>query len=120
MKFWFTQQAGWLPEMAIVTQTFIPTGSTQVNKGIDDDETFLLFAQSWTINYALNEQLGAYTEWFMLAPSGSHVVRTEHYFDGGFTYKFTPDIQWDIRSGVGLNDAATDFFVGTGLSVRFR
>jgi simple sugar transport system ATP-binding protein len=30
------------------------------------------------------------------------------------------DVQWDIRSGLGLNEAAEDFFAGTGLSVRFR
>jgi len=27
-------------------------------------------------------------------------------------------VQWDVRAGVGLNDAADDYFVGTGLSVR--
>ncbi|MCA9212882.1 MAG: hypothetical protein KDB27_07455 [Planctomycetales bacterium] len=30
------------------------------------------------------------------------------------------DVQFDIRAGMGLNDDADDFFVGTGLSVRFR
>jgi len=30
------------------------------------------------------------------------------------------DVQWDIQPGTGLNDAADDFFVGTGLAIRFR
>lgn len=47
-------------------------------------------------------------------------VETQHYTDGGFTYKLTDDIQWDIRAGLGRNDAAADYFVGTGLSVRFK
>ena len=40
-------------------------------------------------------------------------------FNGGFTYKFSPNLQYDIRAGVGLNDHSDDYFVGTGLSVRY-
>ena len=32
---------------------------------------------------------------------------------------FNNDLQWDIRAGVGLNEAADDFFAGTGLSFRY-
>ena len=35
-------------------------------------------------------------------------------------YLCTDDIQFDIRAGKGLNHAAEDYFVGAGLSVRFR
>lgn len=45
---------------------------------------------------------------------------TEHYFNGGFTYLVNNDMQWDIRGGTGLNDTADDYFVGTGVSIRFR
>lgn len=47
-------------------------------------------------------------------------VKPQHYCDGGLTYLISSDVQWDIRAGLGLNDAADDFFVGTGLSIRFR
>jgi hypothetical protein len=150
VKLALTEQSGWLPEMALTPQMTIPTGSsrfqneetlpginwlygwdvndflatggsTQINKAIDDDDDeFLEFAQSWTINYTLTEQLGAYTEWFALIPSGSQSAEPQHYFDGGFTYKVTKDVQWDVRAGYGLNRAANDFFCGVGLSMRFR
>jgi hypothetical protein len=41
--------------------------------------------------------------------------RPEH----GFTVLVGDKVQWDIRAGVGLNEAADDFFTGTGLSVRY-
>lgn len=96
-------------------------GSSQINQTLDGetDGEFLTYAQSWTIGYTLTEKLGAYTEWFALFPSGADTEKPQHYFDGGFTYKFTNNIQWDIRGGVGLNEAATDFFTGTGLVLRF-
>ena len=61
----------------------------------------------------------AYTEWFAFIPSGADTARTEHYFNGGFSYLISNDIQFDIRAGVGLNDAADDYFLGTGFSIRF-
>lgn len=149
-KLALTLQQGAFPEMALMPQMTVPTGrrglsseevlpgvnwlygwdvneflstggSTQVNRAIDETgDDYAEFAQSWTIGYSLTKQLGAYTEWFAIIPHNADTARTQQYFDGGFTYKFTPNIQWDIRGGVGLNQAADDFFVGTGLSVRFK
>lgn len=150
VKFALTPQDGFLPEMALVPQMNIPTGSdafssdtvepgvnwlygwdindclatggsTQANRRIDDTgDSYVQMAQSWTINYSLAEGLGAYTEWFALIPSGADTDHTEHYFDGGFTYLVTDNVQLDLRAGVGLNDAADDYFIGTGLSFRVR
>jgi Putative MetA-pathway of phenol degradation len=150
VKLFLSEQSGILPEMSIVPQLRLPTGSThfsservlpgvnwlygwdlneflstagstQINLAVDDSErSYFEFAQAWTIGYTFTEQWGAYTEWFVLVPAAADGPRTELYFDGGFTYKFTPDVQWDIRGGVGLNEAAADFFAGVGLSLRFR
>lgn len=73
-----------------------------------------------TVGYSLADRLGAYTEWFALFPHSADTAQNQHYFNGGFTVQLSNDVQWDIRSGVGLNDAADDFFAGTGLSMRFR
>jgi hypothetical protein len=149
-KLALTPQEGLLPEMAIIPQMTVPSGSdefssddvmpgmnwlygwdihegvstagsTQFIRARDDvtQETFYIFAQSWTVGYSLTEKLGAYTEWFALFPSGADTVRPEHYFDGGFTYLLSNNVQWDIRAGVVLNDAAADYFLGMGLAVRF-
>ena len=102
---------------------FVSTaGSTQFNRAIDDGtgDTYSEWAQSWTAAYTLTDRWGAYTEWFAFFPHSAATAQTEHYFNGGFTFLATDDIQWDIRAGLGLNDAADDFFVGTGLSIRFQ
>jgi hypothetical protein len=147
-KIMLTPQDGILPEMSLMPQWTVPTGSrdhtagivlpglnwlygwdindwlstagsTQFNKAVDEgDNIYYEFAQSWTIGYTLGEHLGAYTEWFVLVPSGSDITRTQHYFDGGFIFPMTNDLQFDIRAGVGLSDASDDFFAGLGMVVR--
>jgi opacity protein-like surface antigen len=97
-------------------------GSTQLNRTLTTlgRQSRSEFAQSWTIGYSLTERLGAYTEYFALIPHRGEGDKPEHYFDGGFTFLFSDDVQWDIRGGVGLNAAADDYFVGSGLSLRFK
>lgn len=104
-----------------INDFFSTAGSTQFNRSEDGETgaTYLEMAQSWTIGYSLTDRLGAYTEWFALIPSGADTELTEHYFNGGFTYLVNDDIQLDIRAGTGLNSAADDYFLGTGMSVRF-
>jgi hypothetical protein len=101
---------------------FLSTGgSSQINLGVDGEsrESCVAFAQSWTVGYSLTDRLGAFTEWYMITPSGADTMPTEHYFDGGFTYSVTNDLQLDIRAGKGLSDGAIDYFTGAGVVVRF-
>ncbi len=97
-------------------------GSTQFNKALDGTtgDSYTEWAQSWTIAYSLTGRVGAYTEYFGFYPSGADTARTEHYFNGGFTFLIHNDMQFDVRGGTGLNGAADDYFVGTGLSIRLR
>jgi len=151
LKIALTAQDGWKPEMALIPQMTIPTGSrnfsnnetllganliyaweindfistggsTQFNRALDgiSGDSYYEWAQSWTIAYTLTEKLGAYTEWYGLFPNSAETERTEHYANGGFTYLINNDVQFDIRAGYGLNHAADDYFVGTGLSVRLQ
>lgn len=95
-------------------------GQTKADRALDDvtGDPYLQFSQSWTVGYTLTEPLGAYTEWFVLAPDGADTNHTENYADGGFTYKVTNNLQLDIRAGVGLNEAADDYFAGSGFAIR--
>ena len=61
----------------------------------------------------------AITEWFAFFPAGSATDLPQQYFDGGFVYRVNNNLQFDIRAGVGLNDAADDFFAGSGSVIRF-
>lgn len=150
-KLALTPQDGILPEMALIPQMTVPTGSpaftsdrvlpgvnwiyaweindcvstagsTQFNQAIDGSTggEYTEWAQSWTLAYTLTDELGAYTEWYALFPTREDTEDTQHILNGGFTYLLSDDVQWDIRAGLGLNDAADDFFVGTGLSIRFK
>jgi hypothetical protein len=103
-----------------VTEEFSVGGGTQANRALDDngEDFYVEFAQSITSGFGLTDKLGSYAEWYMFAPAGAETAQNQQYFNGGFTYLITDDIQWDIRAGVGLNEAADDFFTGSGLSIR--
>jgi hypothetical protein len=149
IKLALTPQEHALPEMALVPQMTVPSGSrgvtagevmpgvnwlygwdvlewldaggsTQINRARDDDGNFFgEFAQSLTTGFHLSERWGAYAEWYMLAPIGHTRERTQQYFDGGLTFDVTDNLQLDVRAGAGLNDAADDFFTGAGSAIRF-
>ena len=103
-----------------VTDVFSVAGSTQANRAIDDNgqDYYVEFAQSVTTGYGITDTVGSYAEWFMFAPCGAETARNQQYFNAGFTYLVTDNLQLDIRAGVGLNEAADDFFTGTGFAVR--
>jgi len=105
-----------------VTDHVSIAGSTQFNRTRDDaGEFYTEYAQSAALGLGLTDRLGAYSEWFAFFPSGADDggARARHFFNGGFTYLLTNDIQYDIEAGVGLNDSADDYFVATGLSIRW-
>jgi hypothetical protein len=43
-----------------------------------------------------------------------------NYINGGLMWLLSDDIQWDIRIGKGLSQGSDDYFVGTGMGIRFR
>lgn len=140
-------QEGNLPEMAVIPQMNIPTGSasfssdkfepglnlvyswavddslatagsTQVNRRIEDSgEDYLEFAQSWTLARSITERVGVFAEWYAFFPRSTDTARSEQYLNGGFAWAIR-DFQFDIRIGFGLNDDSSDFFIGSGFSFR--
>ena len=148
-KIALTPQECWLPEMAIIPQMTIPVGgpfsvnevqpglnwlysweindrlsiggSTQGNRAADGvtGDFYIEFAQSITTGISLTERVGAYVEWFAFFPSSADTEVSRHFIDGGFTYLWSDDLQLDVFAGVGLNEAAADYFLGTGASFRF-
>lgn len=141
-------QDEWLPELALTPQMQVPvgpnpsndvlpgvnllyswdidedwslSGNTQLNRAVDDDgKTILEASQSVAVGYGWTDRLGSYAETFAFFPEGTSSGSSEYYFNGGFTYLLSNDIQLDIRSGLGLNRQADDFFAGAGLSMRFH
>lgn len=82
-------------------------------------KSYIYVAQSLSAGYRLTDRMGAFCEWYGLFPHDARATDVEHYFDTGLKYLITDDVQWDARAGWGLNDAADDFFAGTGFSIRF-
>jgi len=149
LKLGLTPQQGWLPEMSLMPQMSVPLGgifsanrvlpglnwlygwdvterlsvgaSTQYNLSVDEfkDRVHGEFAQSATLGIALREQLSGFIEWFVFCPAGAETEKTEHYLDGGLTYRWSNNLQLDVRLGTGLSAASTDLFAGTGMVVRF-
>lgn len=147
-KIFITEQNGFVPEMSTIVQGLVPTGARAVttdrvevgvnhlyswtfpgdwsiggSTGVDtfreEVDSFMLYHQSVTCAVPLTDVLGMYIEYFGLYTYGRAVDVPANFVDGGFTYLVTPNVQLDIRAGLGLNERAEDFFTGSGISVRF-
>ncbi len=70
------------------------------------------------LGFGLNDRWGAFVELYGDIPASAS-GGPANAFDGGFTYLVRDNLQLDVAAGVGLSDAAEDWFVGLGLSVRW-
>ncbi len=86
--------------------------------GAGDIETLVDFRYTAAVGFGLTDVVGAFAETFGAVALESAGVSTYHV-DGGFTFLVRRQLQLDVSGGVGLNDAADDWFVGAGVSVRF-
>ena len=110
-----------------LTRTVSLAGSTQVNAAVGDaNQDYREWAQSLSCGVALGERGGIYGEWYAFVPRGLDVpagdaaASTEHYVNSGVTWLASDDLQWDVRVGLGVSDAAEDVYVGTGVVWRVR
>jgi hypothetical protein len=149
-KIALTEQCGWLPQMTLLPQTTVPSGTesftfgemlpglgwlyawditdrlsldgnTLGNRYVDENgESLSVFAQSVNATYQFTERFSGFVEWYALFPHSGEAtdLSPEHYADGGFTYLVNDNFQLDWSAGLGLNDAADDYFVAAGLSLR--
>jgi hypothetical protein len=148
-KIALTPQEGILPEMCLLPEMSVPSGAPGITAGLTLPEliwgyqwklndklsltgltsigkqtdnlgfVFTEVDQALSLQDDFTKKLQGYIEWYVLAPSGRTTEQTQHYSDGGFAYLLTNNIQLDAEVGVGLNAAASNFFAGTGVVVRF-
>ncbi len=104
-----------------ITKDWSLSGMTAIENTVDDvtNDPYNEFQQSLSLEYSWTEKVKSYTEWYVLSPISADTNKPQYYFDGGFTVLINKDVQWDIRAGVGLNEAADNFYAGTGLSLRY-
>jgi hypothetical protein len=105
-----------------VTETAWIAGGTSCNVLVNDD-TFVA-SDTWATSMSLGDQitdrLGYFGEWFAIVPDDPAEKSVLNHVDGGLVYLLTDDIQWDVRIGKGLSQNSDDYFVGTGMGIRFR
>lgn len=81
-----------------------------------DRDTTASVAYSAVLGIALSDRLGTFVEFFGDRPTGAG--KPAHSLDTGLTCLIAANVQIDIVGGVGLSDAADDWFVGAGLVWR--
>jgi len=82
-----------------------------------DGERFDEWAGSAALGFTLTESIGSFVEVFGFVPMDGGGPET-YFFDAGLTKSLSPNLQLDLRAGVGLNSAADDWFTGAGLIWR--
>jgi len=81
-----------------------------------DRDTTASIAYSIVLGIALSERTGTFIEFFGEAPTSEG--KPANSFDAGMTYLIADNIQIDVLGGIGLSEAADDWFVGAGLVCR--
>ncbi|UCD48844.1 MAG: transporter [Phycisphaerales bacterium] len=81
-----------------------------------DRDTTAFLAYSIVLGIALSEQVGTFVEFFGDAPT--HSGKPANSFDAGLTYLLANNLQLDLLGGVGLSEAADDWFIGAGVAWR--
>ena len=83
------------------------------------DYNYQRYQQSIVAFYSATERTTLFYEWYIWMFAESANNRPLNFMDGGILYRFTPNIQVDLRAGFGLGGRPDNFFTGTGFSVRF-
>jgi hypothetical protein len=149
IKLALTEQQKCLPESALILQMTVPTGergltadrvlpgvhydcSWEIIKDLlsvetvliadgsvdDHGHTFTTLGHGVTAVYDVTKKLEAFGELDSFYASGDSAP-PQHYFVAGLVYFFTPNCEIDFRAGVGLNDHADGYLVGSGFAFRY-
>ena len=80
--------------------------------------TLSIFKYTASLGLTLTDHLGAFVEVYgdiAINPSNSPA----NAVDGGFTYLILDNFQVDVSGGLGISEAANDWYVGSGFTYRF-
>jgi hypothetical protein len=96
-------------------------GNTNVNRRRNPDAAgyYTEYLQTFNFEYDVGPRVMLFNEFVIFAQSGAVGVPQQAYSHGGLHWFLLPNLQIDIHAAVGLNEAAADFFGGSGLSWRW-
>jgi len=89
-----------------------------VARPVADARRYTELAASASFGFELSPRYSAFAEAFGFAPEIAGAKHTS-YLDSGVAAILSPNLQIDIRGGVGLNGVGPDYFVGAGLARRW-
>jgi hypothetical protein len=149
VKLALTEQHQCLPESALILQMTAPTGSkaftaNRVLPGIhydctweviknllsvetvifadgavdDHGHTFTMLGHGVTAAYDVTKKLEAFGELDSFYAAGDSAP-PQHYFVAGLVYFITRDCEIDCRAGIGLNEHADGYLIGSGFAIRY-
>jgi len=95
--------------------------NTNVNRRHNPDAAgyYTEYLQTFNFEYDLIRQVMLFNEFVVFAQVGGVGVSQQAYSHGGLHWFLLPNLQIDLHAAVGLNEAAADFFGGSGLSWRW-
>ena len=82
-------------------------------------DSFERYNQSLVAFFAATDKTTLFYEWYALMFTNAADNRPLHYMDGGVIHHLTPNMQFDLRAGLGLSGRPDDFFTGAGFSIRY-
>ncbi|MBI5762569.1 MAG: transporter [Planctomycetes bacterium] len=101
-----------------LTERLALSGNVNLAVPTSDGRRFFQTAASVSLGVSITDRWGVYTEYFGFYPN-DRGQDCAHYVNGGTTFLITNNLQLDLRVGAGLNDEADDLFLGTGFAVRW-
>ncbi len=145
-KIGITENRGIIPQSALIVNVTLPReGPSEVRNPIATPELRLLMTHSLTssmslttnlgigwgadfgiiqypdhsyaasLDIGINDYLAAFGEFYGFWSQLDH----SHLFNLGGTVLLLPDLQLDVSGGVGISENAPNYFVSSGVSVRF-
>jgi hypothetical protein len=89
-----------------------------VARPVADARRYTELSASASLGVDLSSRVGAFAEFYGIAPQSGGGEHTR-YVDTGITASIAPNVQVDVRVGVGLNGTAHDYFLGAGFARRW-
>jgi hypothetical protein len=95
--------------------------NTNVNRRRNPDAAgyYTEYLQTFNFEYDLSRRVMLFNEFVVFAQVGGVNVPQQAYSHGGLHWFLLPNLQLDVHAAVGLNEAAADFFGGSGISWRW-
>ena len=140
-----SEQAGWIPQSALIVQGYTPTygptkqstvvageafgwrftngwewnSAIRYGTGFVEADAFNQWAPSSVLKIPIGERWNAHMEYFGIFSSGKELPLNIQYISFGGHVLVTKDLELGLRYGWGLNETTPHFFTNLGVGVRY-